>query len=66
MTTLIVSIIVFVVMLVLPLGYSTWAMLYTKGSALPIKNSSVKDPRFFVKSFTGKIDAELLKYDGSG
>lgn len=66
MTPLIVSIVVFIVLLVLPIGYSTWAMLYTKGSALPIKNSTVKDPRFFVKSFTRKIDTELMKYDGSG
>ncbi len=66
MTPVIVSIIVFVVMLVLPIGYSTWAMLYTKGSALPIKNTSVKDPRFFAKSFTGKIDAKLKDYNGSG
>jgi len=66
MTPLIVSIIVFVIMLVLPIGYGTWAMFNTKGSALPIKHSAVKDPRFFAKSFSKKIDAELLKYDGSG
>lgn len=66
MTPLIISIVVFVILLVLPIGYSTWAMFNTKGSALPIKHSMVKDPRFFVKSFTGKIDSELKKYDGSG
>lgn len=66
MTPLILSIILFVVMLILPIAVSSWALRHTKGAALAIKDSMVKDPRFFVKSFTRKIDAELQKYDGSG
>lgn len=66
MTSVIISIIIFTVMLILPIGSSALALLKTKGSALPIKHSAVKDPRFFVKSFTSKIDAKLENYDGSG
>jgi len=66
MTPVIVSIIIFVVMLILPIGFSAFSLIRTKGSALPIKNSAIKDPRFFVKSFTSKIDAKLVNYDGSG
>lgn len=66
MTSVIISIIIFVVMLILPIGYSAFSLIKTKGEALPIKNSAVKDPRFFVKSFTAKIDATLKNYDGSG
>lgn len=66
MVIIIISITAFVIMLMFPILYSLFFLRRSDGKVLEIEQSKIKDPRYFVKSFTALFDQKWSNYDGSG
>lgn len=66
MIVIYISFAVFVVMILFPIAFSLFSLRKGSGEVLKIEQSRVKDPRYFVKSFTSLFDKKWADYDGSG
>ncbi|MGI5849889.1 MAG: leucine-rich repeat protein [Christensenellales bacterium] len=66
MIIIVISAIIFVTMLLFPIVFSLIFIRKKGGKMLEIKQSKIKDPRYFVKSFTDLFEKQLENYDGSG
>lgn len=66
MALILVSIIIFIIMLLFPILFSLVSLRKSSGEVLDIQQSKIKDPRYFVKSFTRLFDQQWANYDGSG
>lgn len=66
MIIIIISVVAFVIMLLFPILFSLFFLQKNYGKVLKIEHSKIKDPRYFVKSFTGLFDQKWADYDGSG
>lgn len=64
--TVMLAIGVFVIMLLLPILFNIIYVKISSGKTLEIEQSRIRDPRYFVKSFTDKFDRKWNEYDGYG
>jgi len=65
-TIIIIAITAFVIMLLFPILFSLFFLRKSSGKVLEIEQTKIRDPRYFVKSFTGLFDEKWADYDGSG